>query len=468
MDTRRLLSSTALYGIADIAVMAVGGFLLLPLYTRTLTQTEFGTYVAVRTNIDILTYLLHFGLVSAVARVYFDQKRLNRHHEYLSSIITFFLVMLTAFGVVLWFWGESLWALLSPTTPAHPYLEFSVAIAAVGFLAAIASLWLRMEGRAVTTVALQLGAAVVLSVTASINLVALGKGLPGLLFALLASATFSAAALPWLFGGNFRIGIRRAYVTESLRYAIPILIGYIAYFVLNRLSTLILQRHVAANELAIFGLAQQLAMIVSIAGTSFGMALQPAVFAAELTQATGIIRRAGRILALLMFGVTSVLVLFATEIFSLVAPKSYEGGYQIMLLLLVANFTNAFTLISDTALLYHRRPKTSVTVSILGAITSIALGLWLIPPYHLNGAAMSLVGAFVARMLLSHWMAYRLTGYASLRSMFGAMLAICTTASITGWIQFQGLPATTAIGAKLVMGALILSTTYLLYRKSSS
>ena len=69
MDTRRLLSSTALYGIADIAVMAVGGFLLLPLYTRTLTQTEFGTYVAVRTNIDILTYLLHFGLVSAVARV---------------------------------------------------------------------------------------------------------------------------------------------------------------------------------------------------------------------------------------------------------------------------------------------------------------------------------------------------------------------------------------------------------------
>lgn len=466
MDTRRLLSSTALYGIADIAVMAVGGFLLLPLYTRTLTQSEFGMYVAVRANIDILTYLLHFGLVSAVARVYFDHKRLNQQHEYLSSIITFFLLVLLAFGTVLWIWGAPLWTLLSPTTPVHPYLEYSVAIAAVGFLAAIASLWLRMEGRAAAVVTLQLGASVVLAAVATVNLVVVDRGLPGVLFALLASSAFSAAILPWLFGRHFRLTIRWTYVTESLRYAIPIFVGYIAYFVLNRLSTLILQRHVAADQLAIFGLAQQLALIVSIAGTSFGMALQPAVFAADFSQATNIIRRSGSILLLLMFSITSALILFAEELFALVAPKSYGGGYPILLMLLVANFTNAFTLMSDTALLYHRRPKTSVAVSILSAIAATVFGLWLIPPYRLNGAAMSIVGAFVVRMLLSHWMAYRVTGYAALASMIGAMSAICLIASIAGWIQLQAPQTIAAVSAKVLIGALILSTTYLLHRKA--
>ena len=54
MDTRKLLSTTVLYGLADVIVMAVGGFLLLTLYTRTLSQPEFGTYVIVRTNTEIV------------------------------------------------------------------------------------------------------------------------------------------------------------------------------------------------------------------------------------------------------------------------------------------------------------------------------------------------------------------------------------------------------------------------------
>jgi len=465
VDTRRLLSSTALYGIADIAVMAVGGFLLLPLYTRTLSQGEFGMFVAIRANTEILTYVLYFGLPSAVARVYFDHKRLGQQREYLASIVTFFAVVLAVVGVTLWLWGASLWSLLSPTTPVHPYLAFSVAIAAVGFPPANPTMWLRLESRALAMVAVQLGASLVLAALAVLALVVLKQGLPGLMFALLASTASSAAVLPWLFGRGFRPVIRRAHIVESLHYAIPILVGYIAYFVLNRLSTLILQRYVPVEQVAVFGLAQQLSMIVAIAGTSFGMALQPAVFSADASQVRDIVTRTGRILLLLMFGVTSALVLFAHEIFALIAPKSYGEGYQILLILMVANFTNAFTLMSDTALLYYRRPKTSVAVSVFGAIVSVVLGLWLIPLYQLHGAALSVVGAFAARMLVSHWMAWRVTGYQSLAPMAAALAAISLLAWAAGSIQLPGLQPIAAVNVKVMLGALILSATYVLYRK---
>lgn len=465
MDTRRLLSSTVLYGLADVAVMAVGGFLLLPLYTRTLSQSEFGMYVAVRANIDILTYLLYFGLPSAVARVYFDYRKVHQQAQYLSSIVCFFLIVLGALCVVFAAFGAPLWSLLSPTTPVHPYLALSVAVAATGFFGGLSTLWLRLDARPLPVVGLQLGASAVLAGVAALNLLLFDLGLRGLLVALLASAVLPACALPLLFGRGFRPTIRRAHVVESLRYAMPVLVGYIAYFVLNRLSLLILQRHVPVEQVAVYGLAQQLSMIVAIAGTSFGMALQPAVFGAEATDAIAVLRRAARVMLALMLAVTATLVLFSRELFSLVAPPAYAGGEHIFVLLVVANFTNAFTLVSDTAMLYHRRPTTSVAVSVLSACAATALALWLIPLLHLEGAALSVLGGLAFRMAVSHWLAWRIAGIASVPTMVVSMAAVCVLAAAVGWLERQQLAAASEAGAKLLAAAFALPVAYFLLRK---
>lgn len=460
MDTRRLFSSTVMYGFADVIVLAVGGFLLLPLYTRALSQSEFGAYVIFRTNTEILTYLLFLGLPSAVSRVYFDHKKQDTHIEYLSSVATFFLLNLLVVTTLLSIWGPGLWALLSPATPAEPLLAFSLAIAAVGFFAALGPLWLRMEGRAAVFAALQLATSAVLAAIAVFNLVVLKAGLPGLLSALLVSSAFSAMALPWMFGRRFCMRIRWTHITESLPYAVPALIGYAAYFVLNRTGTLILQRHVASDQIAIFGLAQQLAMMVAIAAAAFGKASQPAVFAAEPMQAAELMRSSGKILILLMFCVTSILVLFSSEIFSLVAPKSYAGGQQILVILLVANFAYSFTQVSDTALLYHRRPKSSVAVSLAGAGIAAALSALLVPHYLLYGAAVATVGAFIATALLSHWIAQRSTGHNYHALLLPSLAAIVLLAVLTDWLGRQSLPVPTALALKVVGCALILFSVY--------
>jgi O-antigen/teichoic acid export membrane protein len=467
LNTRQLLSSAALYGMADVAVMAVSGFLLLPLYTRTLSQKEFGMFVAVRANVDILTYLLHFGLPSAVARLYLDHRKLGTQAAYLSSIVTFFALVLAGFCALLLAWGDRAWALLSPTTPPDPYLAFSVAIAAIGFLSAIANTWLRMEQRAVTLVTLQLTTAAVLAAVAAVNLAVLDLGLVGLMWATVASSTFSALALPWLFSGRFRPQVRREHVVESLRYAVPILVGYVAYFVLNRLSLLILQRHVPVEEVGVYGLAQQLSMIVAIAGTSFGMALQPAVFgAADPAQAMAALRRAGRVLVLLMLATCGVLLMFARELHAVVAPASYADGVPVLLILLIANFTNAFTLISDTALLYHRRPKTSVAVSVAGAVAATVLALWLVPRWHVTGAALAVLGALALRMMVSHWLVHRLTGYAAVTTMAASIAAVASLGLLAHALDGLGLGMAASVALKAALAASLAGAGALFLRKT--
>jgi len=454
-----------MYGFADVIVLVVGGFLLLPLYTRTMSQSEFGTYVIVRANIEILTYLLYLGLPSAVARVYFDYKKTSHHVEYLSSVMIFFVLYAAVFGALMSVWGSVLWTMLSPTTPVFPYLAFSLAIAFVGFFATLGSLWLRNEGRAAAVAGQQVGASIVLVVATVTSLVLLHKGLPGLLIALLISSACSALILPWLFGRGFRPVFRWAHIRESLHYGVPITIGYVAYFVRNRFSIFILQRYVPVDQIAIFGLAQQLATMVFIAGVAFGKASQPAVFAAEPAQAAEMIERAGKVMRLVMFCVTSALALFASEIFALVAPKSYSRGIDILLVLLLASFAYSFMQISETALLYHRRPKMPAAVSVVGAAIAASLSIWLVPLYQLYGAALAIAGASITMALLSNWMAYRVSGYSYLKPMLLTLAAVCVLALFAAWVQRQGLPTLTSISLKVGAGALVFAAMYLFLAK---
>lgn len=456
-----------LYGIADVAVLAVGGFLLLPLYTRTLSQEEFGAYVVVRTNIEIFSYLLFFGLHSAVARIYFDYRKTGEQIEYLNSILSTFLVILLGFIVLMSVWGTPLWSLLSPTTPSEPYLRFTLAIAAASFFSGLATLWLRLESRPVTLVGLQVAASAILAGLAVLNLGVLRLGLSGLLWALLVSAASSALALPWLFGRRFRLAIGWSHLRSSLPYAVPIVIGYVAYFVLNRINTLILQRHVELDQIAVYGLAQQLAAVLTIAATAFGKAAQPPVFAAEPALAAELMRRYGSMLILLMTSVATLMMLFAGDLIRLVAPPSYGSGFQPMLVVLFGSFAYSFTMVFNTALLYHRRPRTSVAVSICGAVLSAALGLLLIPRFHLLGAAVATAGAFAAMTFLSHWIARRLTGHDYMTPMLISLAGIGGVALFSAWLQAQGLQPAAATGIKLVVACPILFALYQIHARKA-
>lgn len=465
MDARRLLSSTVLYGLSDVAVMAVGGFLLLPLYTHSLSQAEFGHYVAVRTNIDIATYLLQMGLPSAVARLYFDRRRAGQEHTYLSGILVLFLIVAVAIALLATMYGPAAWQALSPTVPAMPALPFTLAIAAAGGLSSLAIVWLRAEHRVAAVVSLQLGAAAVLAVVVTLTLTRLHMGLSGILIALLASAVIPALALPLLFGRNFRFTLRRSDVTETLNYAVPILVGYLAYFVLNRSSTLVLQHFVRAEELAIYGLAQQLSMITAIACTSFGAALQPAVFAADPGHVHELLDRASRLLTLLMLAVSSGLMLFANELIGLVAPHGYGGSTGLLMVLIAANFANTFTLLSDTALLYHRRPKTSVLISIASAVVAASLGLLLIPEWHSSGAALSVACGFTFRMIASQWMAWHISGQSQAALAIPAVLLLALVALTASLLRDNSMSWAVALPIKAMICALATGTLYLVQRK---
>jgi O-antigen/teichoic acid export membrane protein len=456
-----LLRTTLIYGVGDVIVLAVGGFLLLPLYTRTLTQHDFGIYVVIRANVEIFTYLLYLGLPSAAGRLYFDHRNSGAHVEYLSSVLTFYLMSCAVFVGIFGLFGESVWGFLSPTTPSAPYLWFCVALAAVSFLSALGTLWLRMEGRAFAFAVVQVSAAAVLVVVALVNLLVLHTGLIGLLVALLVSSLASAVVLPVLFGTRYRPVAKLEHITQSLRYALPVVVMYVAFFILNRFSTLLLQRHAPLADVAIFGLAQQLATIVNVVATAFGKAVQPEVFAAEPTHVMEVVRRSAAIQIALMFCVTIGVVLFAAEIFHLVAPANYNSGQGLLCILAVGTLVYSFGLISDTALMYYRRPRACLAVSLLGAAAAAVLSLWLIPAYQLTGAAVAITLAMLVRNLTGHWLFRRQTGESYFGKMGAAVAGAIALALLAAWLQQSGWSPVSLV---VIKGVIFIAVAALAFR----
>jgi len=459
VNTRQLLSSTALYGAADALVLLVGGFLLLPLYTHALSQAEFGQYVVTRTGIELLTYLLHFGLLSAVARLYFDCRGPAAQQEYLSSVVMLFLVLLAGWAILLIGWGDSAWRELAPGAPAYPYLWFAIAIAATGFFGTLASTWLRLDSRVGAFVGLQVASAAALAITAFVNLSILQLGLPGLLVALLAGPAVCAAMLPLLFRGGFRPVLQVAHVRPSLHYALPAVASLLAYFVLNRINIVILQRHTPLDRVAVFGLAQQIAQLIGMTAVAFGKAMQPAVFGAQPKEAAALLRRFGRLLILALVSVTILVLLFAADVLAIVAPASYRAGHGILLVLAVAAFAYALSLLSDTALLYERRPRITAALSVLGATLSAVLGLVLTPRFGMYGAAFAMAGAFVTMTLAGLIAAGRVAGHSFLRQSIPALIAVSVVAAFAAWLHDAAQPAM-ALALKLPIAALLLAGLY--------
>jgi O-antigen/teichoic acid export membrane protein len=465
LNIRRLLLATVVYGVSDVIVLAVGGLLLLPLYTRTLSQAEFGVYVIVRANAEIFTYVLYFGLPSAVGRIYFDHRKSGRQFEYLSSIVNFYALSCACCAAVCLLWGEQIWHALSPRAPVQPYLWFTFGLAAVSFFATLGALLLRLEGRARAFAAVQIGASGILAAAAVINLLGLHDGLPGLLSALLISSVCSSAVLPVLMMRRYQPVIRWQHVVESLRLAIPILAGYIAYFVLNRISTLILQRRLPVEQVAIFGLAQQLATIITIAGAAFAKALQPTVFEAEPAVVVSVLQRSAVVQILLMSGITMGAVLFAQEGLAIVAPARYASAYYPFLVLALAALVYSFSLIADTALLYYRRAVASLAVSLLGGGMAAGLSFALIPRYELRGAAAAIAVAFAAKTVTGQWLYRRQTGHSSLGLMLLALMVTAAVAILGAWLRESGLPVLDVVCLKVGIVAIGGSVVFVLYRR---
>ncbi|MCL1139590.1 lipopolysaccharide biosynthesis protein [Shewanella pneumatophori] len=396
---KNILKSSVIYTIGDFLVVAVSGIFLLPYYTRAMSISEYSVYSVFIAAIGLVTFIVHFGIVSTFSRMYFTKNSEKERNVYTGQlliihcfIVLFFVLFIYLIkGYILSEWLSSI--------KNDRYLYIIVAISSFSFVVAIYSGYLRVTEKPKLFILFQLSA-VFLYVFFIFILRQLGfEALDAVIFALLISTTLMWLVSIYFLPFTLQLkGIVNVSIA-TMKFSLPILIAYLLYFCLNKYNVLFLQNHVDENQVAYFNFALQLSSILMIVAGAAGKAIQPALYKLPETQVIGTSINLARYYKLTIFTLFIVIFVFSERVILFFAPDDFLKSEDALRVLLISAFIYNFRSVEATLFLYFNKPKYTLYITSFSALIVVSFSAYFVPNFGVMASSYSILLGSITAML---------------------------------------------------------------------
>jgi O-antigen/teichoic acid export membrane protein len=405
---KRLAASSAAYQAASFLSAGLA-IITLPLYTRHLTQSQYGYAETLLTFILLLSIVLKFGIGEALLRFWFDDADPKRRDRLAKTASGFIFTTTTIVALLAL-------AFAGPLSQAILVKQDATLMAL-----AILGLWaftnldvmytlLRCEERrrvymtaSITNVVLTVAATVVL-------VVVLGEGARGYLLGNYGATTVVLLGM-WIYERRrvafWPVGGRRA-LDPLMRFGAPTVPADAAVFALNVVDRAYVLRAVSPGAAGLYALSVKMATIVILAVRGFQAAWPPLAYSvtdegeaarlyAFVTTAyvlvTGIV-----VAAIVLLGDWGVRLLAAPSFFGASRSLPWVAlGWSLYGLFLV------FVTIAGRAKVTTRL----FPAAMVGLSVNVVLLVTLVGPLGIRGAGIALCGAYVVMLIAIHLLTRR-------------------------------------------------------------
>ncbi len=409
MTTKNILSSTIIYTVGDFITLGISGFLLVPLYVRYMSPSDYGIYSIVNTTISILGVVMMMGLHSAIGRYYFIYKDSHDQNSYLSSIWLYQTLISLVMAIVFILYGQSLWLWLFPEIPLFPYFQIVICGAFLAFSSGVYSIWLRVQQRPLPFVYLKIIQSSLSIILILIFLVLMQRGVVGALYANLIATGIIVIITIAKLGPILNRNIKWDFVVESISFGGWMMLGTIGSFALNRSQLFILQKHEDLANVGFLFLGLQVTSLITLLSVSFAKAWQPIVFSTHtIVEVRKLISTTFTYYLGIMILPVLVLFIFPEEFILVVAGPSYQIVSSYLPYLAISSFINVLGVVPATVMLYKKKASISVIIMLVSSLINIILNLLLIPILSVYGAIASLLISSAINILSSHLYAQKI------------------------------------------------------------
>lgn len=411
---KQLAGQTAIYGLSSILGRMIN-FLLVPLQTAVLSQSEYGVNVDFYSLIAFLIVICTFGMETAYFR--FSEKEGWDEGKVFGVSITMILLVLGALGLLTFFGQNALLdALRYENTPE--YLGYLFAILALDALAAIPFARLRRQNKAVRFAGIKL--ALIFSnvlVNMYFFLPALWelngatpwfthelRGVQYIFIAnLWASSLMFVLLLPTFKGLKFSLD--RKYTKGLLAFGIPLLIGGLAGIaneMLDRqLLKYLLPKESWAQGVGIYGAVYKISIFLVLFNQAFRYAAEPFFFKnANLGDGKQKMASVMEGFAWVMC-VGFVLIIAGLDYLKFFIDEKFWVGLNLVPILLLANVILGIN--TNLNMWYKVSDKTTygIYITFVGLTFTVVGNVVLIPQMGILGAAITTLVAYAAMFLAS-------------------------------------------------------------------
>jgi len=390
MSLRFLSTNAAIYAIGNIGARAAI-FLLIPLYTHSLSVADFGLLATLQLTIQILGVLMMGGMNTTLLRFANDYEAKGRLDALLGTSILMVLfngLLLTAVTLLLLPW---LFCQVLHTPDVRSYVGLACGAAAAQSLSSHIMSYYRARQEALRFMVTGLASAALLVVVTFVMVCVLHLGVGGALAAMILAygAVFLVVLASTAWGTGLRV--QPAIVSGLLRFGVPQVCSQSSEMVIGAVGIYFLSYFRGLEAVAVYSLGNKLAIILMITTISpFSLAFEPYAFSsADKPDRKALIARSLTYLVLAAVFMSACLLVGIRILLPKIAPPEYASAFLVVLLLIPGVTFTGIYYFGQALLNAMHRARVVGVVSTGVAGLSVLLNYVLIRRFGWQGAVLA-------------------------------------------------------------------------------
>lgn len=381
---KKLFSNSVVFAIGNLGSKMIT-FFMVPLYTRYLTTSEYGTSDLISTLVSLLTPILTLSVIDAVFRFAMD-KGSDR-----SEVLTDgFLISLISLVIYI---------LLIPVLRKIPYGVFVAGLTYASALESMLQQFARGIGRSKLYASTGILMTLVTVLSNIIFIVIFGWQLTGYLLSMVLAQVIGfiylfIALKAWQYL-YFR-QINYTLAKRMLVYSIPMIPNTVSWWLSNSANKVFITILLSTAANGIYAVANKIPSLISVFVTIFTQAWQiSAVEEFKSKDSSAFFSEIMNLTVGLLFIAVAFLTLFSKLLVMILSTAAYYSAWRIVPWLALAVLYSSLASFLGTIYTSSMHTKYLFTTTLAGALVNVGSNLLLIPLFGLSGAGIGACLAFV-------------------------------------------------------------------------
>ena len=430
---RKLFENSILYSFSGILTKCLN-FILLPIYTASLTVEDYGIYSLIGSFVSAALHLVTLGLENAITRFHCEhQEDPDKLRILISTCVFPVLIMDVLLMSLCVVFRDFLCGTVLGGVAFFPFVLIGLIELSCMALNNLYRGVLRTEGSGRKMTVSSLCMFAVSTVLTLVLVVCMKCGAAGMLAAIAASRALLTVYGVFDLVKRKLIGCKVEFglLKKVVRYSVPLVpheaSGYIATFS----AKVFLSRAAAMASVGVYNLSSQIALVIDTVQDSFGHAFRPwlnETLTKRPADGSRKIRQMSE-MTMALFGLLTVCVsLFAFEVIVLFFDESYGFAWKLIPILALAVSTKSiYYLYIFKCLYFVDTAKKIFAVSLIGSFANILLAYYLTPVFGMVGTALAQLASDALR-------AAGVIVLAGTREKIGYRLGRLLSTMLIGWV----------------------------------
>lgn len=399
-EIRGLLKHSLIYGISNILRKAIG-FLMIPVYTRYLTTSDYGTIQILDLIINIAGIMFSFGVSSSIFRFYYQYDNQEEKNQVISTAYLFIISIIALITICLLLLSKKVSILIFSDVSYAKYLNII-----------FCSFLFMQQENIFYNYLLVNKKSVLYTIFSSINLISslllniyfviiIKIGIIGILYASLISHIIGTIVLGCITLINIKLSFSLVKLKEMLKYGIPLIPSAIGMFLITFADRFFLQKYSSLSEVGIYSLGYNFGYIISfLVVQPFLLTWQAQMFEiAKKKNAEEIFSRVFTYCSFILILTALALSILSKDLLKIIATPAFFNAYKVIPIIASSYVLHGIYFNFYVGFLIEKKTKYVGGIVGFTAVVNIILNFILIPKYNMYGAALATFLSFLVMVL---------------------------------------------------------------------